>query len=93
MRLEELDECTRLDQVLQSGVPYFSLQLPDGQALYTKIGKGKDFPLNFGREVLVSGPVLNTPDLADWRECVLGRETEDALVKRLRTDFEPYDLK
>lgn len=67
------------------------MELPD-VILYTKI-QGKDnFPLNFAREVLASGPILNLPDKVDWKECVRQKEEEQELVQRLRTDFEPFDF-
>ncbi|XP_044265038.1 CWF19-like protein 1 homolog isoform X2 [Tribolium madens] len=88
--LEVLDSNTRLDQVLQANVPYFTVELPDGAVLYTKI-KG-NFPINFAREVLVTGPILNCPLKSDWRTCILQKEEEEILVQRLRTDFEPFDF-
>lgn len=90
--LKELEKHSRLDQVLPSGVPYFSAELPNGSVLYTKIEASMKFPLNFGREVLATGAVLNMEDRAEWRECVLKKEAEEELVQRIRTDFEPYDF-
>jgi hypothetical protein len=90
LKLEVLDSHNRLDQVLQPNVPYFTVELPDGTLLYTKI-KG-NFPLNFAREVLVGGPILNCPERSDWKDCILGKEDEKVLVQRLRTDFEPFDF-
>lgn len=91
-KLEELDSHNRLEQVVPSGVPFFTVELPDGAVLYVKIQAKSDFPLNFAREVLAMGPILNTTERKDWKDCVLKREEEEALVRRVRTDFEPYDL-
>nr|CAI5863571.1 unnamed protein product [Callosobruchus analis] len=91
-KLETLDSSSRLDQVVPPKVPYFTVELPDGTMLYTKIQGATNFPLNFAREVLACGPVLNMPDRSDWRECVLKKEEEEEIVQRLRTEFEPYDF-
>lgn len=91
-KLEELDSHNRLEQVVPSGVPFFTVQLPDDSLLFTKIQAKSDFPLNFAREILAMGPVLDKTNKVDWKDCVLKREEEEALVQRIRTDFEPYDL-
>lgn len=67
------------------------VEIPDS-ILYTKIQSKDNFPLNFARDVLASGPILNLSDKVDWKECVLQREEEEQLVQRLRTDFEPFDF-
>ncbi|KYB26604.1 CWF19-like protein 1 [Tribolium castaneum] len=90
LKLELLGSNSRLDQVLQANVPYFTVELPDGVVLYTKI-KGV-FPLNFAREVLVTAPILNCPLKVDWRSSVLGKDCEKELVEKLRADFEPFDF-
>ncbi|RZC40507.1 CWF19-like protein 1, partial [Asbolus verrucosus] len=90
LKLEVLESRNRLDQVVQANVPFFTVELPDGVVLYTRI-KG-NFPLNFAREVLVSGPVLNLDERSDWKDCILKKGAEEVLVQRLRTDFEPFDF-
>lgn len=87
-----LESHNRLDQVIPPKTPFFTVELPDKTLLYTKI-QGKDnFPLNFAREVLASGPILNLSDKIDWKECILPKQEEEKLVLRLRTDFEPFDF-
>lgn len=88
--MEVLESHSRIDQVLQPNIPYFTVQLPDKTVLYTKI-KG-NFPLNFAREVLATGPILNSPDKTDWKDCILKREDEESLVEKIRKDFEPFDF-
>ncbi|XP_045478442.1 CWF19-like protein 1 [Harmonia axyridis] len=88
--LTEADSFERLEEVLPPKTPYFLVELPSGTVLYNTI-KG-NFPINFGREVLCTGPVLNLPDRTEWKECCLGKEEEIALVERIRTDFEPFDF-
>ncbi|XP_017767805.1 PREDICTED: CWF19-like protein 1 [Nicrophorus vespilloides] len=88
----ELESHARLDQVIAGNVPYFTVDLPTGEVLYAKIQPKKGFPINFAREVLASGPVLDMPDRLEWKDCGMSREDEEMLVQRIRTDFEPFDL-
>lgn len=91
-KLEELDSHNRLEQVIPTAAPYFCVELPSGEMLYTKIQPKMEFPINFGREVLASGPILNLPERSDWKECILSKADEEALVKRIRSDFSPFDI-
>ncbi|XP_023021689.2 CWF19-like protein 1 [Leptinotarsa decemlineata] len=91
-RLDILDNHNRLDQVLPPKAPYFTVELPDGTLMYTKIEKSTQFPLNFAREILASGPILNVSNRTEWKECLLEKKEEETLVMRLRTDFEPFDF-
>ncbi|XP_018563019.1 CWF19-like protein 1 homolog isoform X2 [Anoplophora glabripennis] len=91
-KLDVLESHGRLDQVIPLKVPYFTVELPDGTVLYTKIQGSVHFPLNFPREVLSSGPVLDMPNRVEWKDCILPKEEEEELVQRLRTDFEPFDF-
>ncbi|XP_018327175.1 CWF19-like protein 1 [Agrilus planipennis] len=91
--LEKLDSCNRIDQVLQKGVPYFVVELPDkGEVYYVQIQKSQNFPLNFGRQVLASKQVLNMPNKSDWKECTISEDDEKVLVAKLRKQFESYDF-
>lgn len=91
IKLNKLDECDKLEQVIKHGTPYFVCELPDGITLYTKI-QGGNFPLNFGREVLTISSILNLNDRIDWKDCLLNKEDELILINRIRNDFEPYDF-
>lgn len=44
------------------------------------------------RDVLSSPPILNCEDKADWKQCLLSREEEDALVAVFREKFKPFDF-
>ncbi|XP_029453116.1 CWF19-like protein 1 isoform X2 [Rhinatrema bivittatum] len=77
-------------QIVQPGVPYFYVELDTGEKLFHRIKK--NFPLQFGREVLASEAILNIPTRADWRECRYSREEEETLAKAFRRDFEPFDF-
>ncbi|KAF2899890.1 hypothetical protein ILUMI_06297 [Ignelater luminosus] len=91
-KLEELDSHNRLEQVIPTAAPYFCVELPSGETLYIKIQSKMDFPLNFGREVLASGPILNLSERIDWKDCILSKADEETLVKRIRSDFSPFDF-
>ncbi|CAH1125889.1 unnamed protein product [Ceutorhynchus assimilis] len=91
-QLESLDSNNRLDQVIPPKTPFFMVELPDKQILYTKIQNSINFPLSFGREVIASGPVLNMPNRVEYKECLLDKSKEEELVQKIRTDFEPYDF-
>lgn len=87
--LDEIPQHSQLQQIAQPGVIYFYVELPDGAMLYHRIKK--DFPLQFGREVLASDRILDIPERADWRECQLDQEEETELAKKIRNQFQPYD--
>ncbi|MCJ8736248.1 hypothetical protein PDJAM_G00256890 [Pangasius djambal] len=90
MELMEIPEHTDLKQIAPPGTPYFYVELDTGEKLFYRIKK--NFPLQFGREVLASEAVLNMPTRSDWRECKSSREEEEALAKQFRADFQPYDF-
>lgn len=90
--LHELEKYVRCDQVLPANVPYFIIELPNGKTFYTKINGKNGFPLNFAREILVMGPILNMNNRAEWRDCILSTGEEIKLVERIRSDFEPFDI-
>ena len=46
-------------------------------------------PLQFGREVLAV--VMNQPDLAHWKACVLEKDKEQELALDFRKSFEKYE--
>ncbi|KAL0964889.1 hypothetical protein UPYG_G00273930 [Umbra pygmaea] len=90
IELMEIPQHTDLKQIAPPGTPYFYVELDSGEKLFYRIQK--NFPLQFGREVLASVPLLNIPERADWRDCKQSREEEDRLSKQLRDDFQPYDF-
>ncbi|TSK13549.1 CWF19-like protein 1 [Bagarius yarrelli] len=90
MELMEIPEHTDLKQIAPPGTPYFYVELDTGEKLFYRIRK--NFPLQFGREVLASEAVLNMPTRSDWRECKNSREEEETLTKQFRTEFQPFDF-
>uniref|UniRef100_A0AAY4DAH6 CWF19-like protein 1 n=1 Tax=Denticeps clupeoides TaxID=299321 RepID=A0AAY4DAH6_9TELE len=90
MELMEIPEHTDLKQIAPPGTPYFYLELDSGEKLFYRIKK--NFPLQFGREVLASEAVLDIPTRADWRECKYSRDEEETLTQQVRAEFEPFDF-
>lgn len=88
-KLMELSKKTELKQIAPEGTLYFYAELPDGEKLFYRIKK--DFPLQFGREVLVSSQILNCKHRVDWRDCLLQDEGETELSNRIRKDFAKFD--
>ncbi|XP_042317504.1 CWF19-like protein 1 [Sceloporus undulatus] len=90
IELLEIPEHSSLKQIVQPGTPYFYVELDNGEKLFHRIGK--NFPLQFGREVLASEAILRMPARADWRSCQAGREEEAAAAQDFRQAFEPFDF-
>ncbi|XP_061524294.1 CWF19-like protein 1 isoform X3 [Phycodurus eques] len=90
MELVEIPQHSDLKQIAPPGVPYFYVELDSGDKLFYRIQR--NFPLQFGREVLASEAVLNIPTRADWKECRQSRAEEEAASARLRDAFRPYDF-
>lgn len=42
--------------------------------------------------MLASEAILNIPEKADWRQCQTSKDEEEALARRFRKDFEPFDF-
>ncbi|PBC31219.1 CWF19 protein [Apis cerana cerana] len=89
-KMSELAPHTDLQQIAKPGVLYFYVELPGREKLYYRIKK--DFPLQFGREVLASDRILDLDDRADWKDCQMDEEEEIELAKRIRREFQPFDL-
>lgn len=77
-------------QIVNQGAPYFYVELPNGEKLLHRIRR--HFPLQFGREVLASPPLLDLPEKIDWKACTLSKEEETHLVQDFRTAFQPFDF-
>ncbi|XP_072255070.1 CWF19-like protein 1 [Pyxicephalus adspersus] len=90
IELLEIPQHTDIKQIVQPGTPYFYVELDSGEKLFHRIKK--NFPLQFGREVLASEALLNIPTRADWKACKLNRDEEESLAKSFREEFEPFDF-
>lgn len=89
-KLSELPTHSDLQQIAKPRVLYFYVELPGDEKLYYRIKK--DFPLQFGREVLASDRILDINDRADWKDCQMDKEEEAELAKKVREEFSPFDL-
>lgn len=90
IELNPIPNHSQLRQIAEPGATYFYVELPTGVTLYSRICK--DFPLQFGREVLASEKILNLLHRVDWKECQLSKEAETDLATTIRRDFEPYNI-
>ncbi|XP_077565675.1 CWF19-like protein 1 [Stigmatopora nigra] len=90
MELAEIPPHSDLKQLVSPGEPYFYVELDSGEKFLYRIQR--NFPLQFGREVLASEALLNVPTRADWKECKQSQGQEKAACERLRKDFQPFDF-
>ncbi|CAI4231518.1 unnamed protein product [Auanema sp. JU1783] len=88
--LTHVSDNDRITDIVNEGCPYFFVELPDGSRLFTR--QMKNFPLQFGREVLAGSAVLDCEDKIDWRAAVLDKENETKLTKKLQERFKPFDF-
>jgi hypothetical protein len=70
-------------------VPVASASSGDFQRFLYRADGGGTVPLQFGREVLAS--VLDNPDLAHWKACVLSEEEETSFAMKFRESFSKYE--
>ncbi|KAJ8299800.1 hypothetical protein KUTeg_023860 [Tegillarca granosa] len=77
-------------QIVPPGAPYFYAELPTGDKLLHRISK--HFPLQFGRDILCSPPLLNMPERVDWKVCKLTKEDETDSAKLFKLKFKEYDF-
>ncbi|EFN63870.1 CWF19-like protein 1 [Camponotus floridanus] len=89
-KITELPQYTDLQQIAKPGVLYFYVELPNGEMLFYRIKK--DFPLQFGREVLASDRILDINDRSDWKDCHMSQEEETELAKKIRKQFATFDI-
>ncbi|KAL7295493.1 hypothetical protein TKK_0011141 [Trichogramma kaykai] len=80
-----------LQEVAPAGTLYFYAELPDGVRLFHKIKH--DFPLQFGREVCCCDRILDCPNRFDWKDCALSTEQEFMLAEKIKSKFQPFDVK
>ena len=50
------------------------------------------FPLQFGRHVLCSPALLNTPEKVDWKQCALSVDEETQLASAYKIAFRAFDF-
>uniref|UniRef100_A0A0M3HFK4 CwfJ_C_2 domain-containing protein n=1 Tax=Ascaris lumbricoides TaxID=6252 RepID=A0A0M3HFK4_ASCLU len=76
--------------MVNEGCPYFYVELPDGTRMAAL--SVRNFPLQFGREVLAGRALLNCEEKVDWRNCELAKDEQTILVKKLQDSFKPFDF-
>ena len=90
MELLDVPDHSALAQMCPPGAPYFFVEVSRDTRLFHRVRRG--FPLQFGREVLASPPLLDMPERVDWRECKTDKEAEAAMTKDFRKLFAPFDF-
>lgn len=90
IELNEIPKHSDLKQIVPSGTPYFYAEIPTGEKLLHRISR--QFPIQFGRDVLSSPQVLNMPERVDWRNCKLSKDKETQLARQFKEDFKNYDF-
>lgn len=90
VQLDELPKYTSLKQIIQPGCPYFYLELDTEEKFLHRIRKS--FPLQFGREIAASPPLLNMEERSDWKACAQNIEQETDLAAKFKQAFQPFDF-
>lgn len=88
LEINELPEQSKLEDFAPPGTPYFYVELPTKERLMCLCKK--NFPIQFGRDVLASEAILNLPEKINWRDCVASKEEEELFGQKFRKEFEPY---
>jgi len=88
--LNEIPSHVPLAQLVQQGQPYFYAETPNKDQLFARISK--NFPLQFGREVMSNGQLLDMEDRVDWKTCQVSKEEETEMTKEFRKMFSPFDF-
>uniref|UniRef100_T1HES4 Cwf19-like C-terminal domain-containing protein n=1 Tax=Rhodnius prolixus TaxID=13249 RepID=T1HES4_RHOPR len=69
---------------------YFHIEVPNGVDLL--IDADDNFPLHFGRELLVMRNLLNLPEKKSWRHCIQSKEIETKAAEEFKNRFEKFDF-
>lgn len=88
--LEELPEHCKLEDTAQVDQPYFYVELPTSERLFCSCKK--NFPLDFGRDVLAGDELLDLPHRVSWRDCIVSKPEETQLTETFRNDFKEFDF-
>ncbi|KAM7533223.1 hypothetical protein Aperf_G00000126220 [Anoplocephala perfoliata] len=93
-KLEPLPMGSDISDFCKAGIPYFYVELPTGEKLFSKVDKERvpTADINFGRAVLASDSILNCPDRVNWRDCTESEEDETKLAKEIRERFSSHDF-
>lgn len=89
--LNEIPPHVPLSQLAVQGQAYFYAETPDKLKLFGRI-TGKNYPLQFGREVMADKRLLDLEARVDWKVCSTDKETETEAVKQFRKIYQPFDF-
>ena len=81
-----------LKEIFDDAAPYFLIELVDTSIIVFINTKERFFPIQLGRELLASEPLLNVPDRIDWKKCALSEEESKQQIIEFREKFKPHDF-
>merc|ERR1719244_356847 len=88
--LNEIPSHVPLSQLAVQGQAYFYAETPAKEKLFGRIEK--NFPLQFGREVMADKKLLDMEDRVDWKICVTNKDDEIEATKQFRKNFSQFDF-
>jgi diadenosine tetraphosphate (Ap4A) HIT family hydrolase len=89
--LREINSDLGLQALTQEGYFYAEIISTHTKRFLHPAEESSRVPLQFGREVLAV--VMDRPELAHWKACVLDKEKEQELALEFRKSFETYEPK
>ncbi|XP_015925567.1 CWF19-like protein 1 [Parasteatoda tepidariorum] len=94
VEFDELPEFSLIKQIVPENKPYIYFEIVRNKKISTKLlcVINKHIPIQFGRMVLASKPILDLPDRIDWKSCALTEEEERNLAEQFRKKFKAYDF-
>jgi len=78
-----------LDSCADGRGGYFKVELPDGRKMVHLLNSNVPFPIQFGRQTIVS--LLDTPERLDWKACMLSEDEDRADAEAFKKAFQPFD--
>ena len=88
--LNEIPSHVPLSQLAVQGQAYLHVETPEKETLFGRIMR--NFPLQFGREVMADERLLDMVERVDWKACSVSREEEVDMTKQMRNMFSQYDF-
>jgi len=83
------DHC-KLEDVVEPNKAYFYVELPKKERMFCACQK--EFPLEFGRDVLAGEDILSLPHRVSWRDCVGSKAEEIEVATEFRDAFKTFDF-
>ena len=88
--LNEIPSHVPLSQLAVQGQAYLHVETPEKETLFGRIMR--NFPLQFGREVMADERLLDMVERVDWKACSVSRDEEVDMTKDMRNMFTPFDF-